>query len=73
MTLYNILIIKYCIRHEDEQIFAHTPNISIDCVRSKKCKSDCTDDIFSDNFINGTELLFSMVFIITYISAYTQK
>ena len=24
----------------------------------KKCKSDCIYGIFSDNFINGTELLF---------------
>ena len=31
----------------------------------KKCKFDCINGIFSDNFINGTELLFlyiSMLF-----------
>ena len=49
---------KYCIRHEDNEIFAHTHNISIDDVRLaikhlKKCKSDCIDGAFSDNFINS--------------------
>ena len=57
---------KYCITQEDDEIFAHTLNISIDDVRVaikhlKKCKSDCIDGIFSDNFINGTELLFSYI------------
>ena len=50
---------KYCIKQEDDEIFAHTHNISIYDVRVaikhlKKCKSDCIDGIFSDNFINGT-------------------
>ena len=40
--------------------------ISIDDVRVaikhlNKCKSDYIDSIFSDNFINGTELLFSYI------------
>ena len=47
---------KYCIKQEDDEIFAHTHNISIDDVRVaikhlKKCKSDCIDGIFSDNFM----------------------
>ena len=56
---------KYCIKQEDDEIFAHTHNISIDDVgleiNIKKCKSDCIDGIFSDNFINETELLFSYI------------
>ena len=56
---------KYCIKQEDDEIFAHTHNISIDDVRLAikrlKCKSDCIDGIFSDNFVNGTELLFSYI------------
>ena len=35
---------KYCIKQEDDEIFAHTHSISIDDVRItiniKKCKSD---------------------------------
>ena len=55
---------KYYIKQEDDEIFAHTHNISIDDVRlaiKKKCISDCIDGIFSDTFINGTELLFSYI------------
>ena len=57
---------KYCIKQEDVEILAHTHNISIYEVRVaikhlKKCKSDCIYSIFSDNFINGTKLLFSYI------------
>ena len=48
---------KYCIKQEDGEIFAHTYSIRIEDVS----KSDCTDGIFSDNFINGTELLFTYI------------
>ena len=29
----------------------------------KKCKYNCIDDIFSDNFINGTELVCFLIFL----------
>ena len=60
---------KYCITHEDDDIFAHTNNISIDDMRLgiknlKNCTFDCTNVIFSKQCINGTELLFSLMYIL---------
>ena len=76
---------KYCIKQEDDEIFAHTHNISIDGLRLaikhwKNVNLIVLRYIFW-NFINGTELLFSYIsmlfsttrFIVIYISAYTQK
>ena len=64
-AIYND-IDMYCIKQEDDEILAHTHNISIDDVRLaikhlKICKSDGIDGIFSVNFINETELLFSYI------------
>ena len=58
---------KYCIKQEDDEILAHTHNISIDDVRVAiliNCKSDCIEGIFSDNFINATELLCSYIYML---------
>ena len=48
-------------KHENDQIFAHTQMSNITFI---KCKSHCTDVIFSDYFINGTEALFYYIYVI---------
>ena len=60
---------KYCIKQEAYEILAHTHNMRIDDLRLAIKHLTNVNlivlmvCIFTDNFINGTELLFSYIFL----------
>ena len=60
-------IITNCSNNNTTLINKHTHHVSIDQLQNaihelKSYKSDCTDQLFSDHFINGTLRFFTLIF-----------
>ena len=59
-------VVQHCVNKDDPVLFTHTHYITVEQVKYaihklKSGKSDCIDGIVSDNFKNGTDLLFTLI------------
>ena len=59
-------VVQHCVNKDDPVLFTHTHHITVEQVKYaihklKPGKSDCIDGIVSDNFKNGTDLLFTLI------------
>ena len=59
-------VVQHCVNKDDPVLFTHTHYITVEQVKYaihklKPGKSDCIDGIVSDNFKNGTDLLFTLI------------
>ena len=59
-------VIQHCVNKSDSVLFTNTHNITVEQVKHaihklEPGKSDCINGIVSDNFKNGTKLLFTLI------------